>query len=234
MIPVVGWPEFLRTFEWRAGEHLTIIGDTGSGKSFLARELLRTREYSAVFGSKPRDASLRAFEDDGWTRIKSWPPPTSVRRALLWPKIEKTADVAALRPVFAEALDAIYLEGAWAIWLDELPFLVGDRPPALRLREQLELLWMQGRALGVSVGAACQRPAHVPLLAYSQATWVIVFRATDDRDLRRLTEIGGSIDKSELRDVVRNLPRFAFVACHTPTGTAMISRAPAPDRQANQ
>lgn len=226
--PIVPWHEFVRRFQWRTGEHLTIIGETQSGKSHLARQLLAQRRYSVVLGTKPRDPSLRRFQADGWKRISSWPPPTYARRALLWPHIEERDDVAAVAPVMREALDAIYLEGAWTVWADELPFLVRDKRPGLGLREELELLWMQGAALGVSVGSACQRPWDVPQLAYSQATHIILFRATDDRDLKRFSEIGGRIDKQALRHVVRNLPDFAFVACHTRNGSAIISRAPAP------
>lgn len=221
---VASWRKFSRSFRWNPGEHVTTIGHTGSGKSHLLRALLAQRRYVVVLGTKPKDPTLDGFVSDGFTRISRWPPPGDVSRVLLWPRIRERADLAGLGPTFRNALDDIFIEGSWTVYVDELHYAESR----LGLGDQLTDLWEQGRSLGVSVVAATQRPANVSLLAYSQATHVFLYRSTDDRDLSRLAELGGGHDKRELRDVVRHLPRFAFAYINTRTGALTVSRAPAP------
>lgn len=221
---VRSWRRFLRGFRWAPGEHVTVIGHTGSGKSELLRSLLAQRRYVVVLGTKPRDDTLDRYIADGYRRISRWPPESNVDKAILWPRIRSRDDLAQLGPMFREALDDIFVEGSWTVSIDELHYAV-DR---LGLEPQLQDLWEQGRSLRVSVVAATQRPANVPLLAYSQATHVFLSRSTDDRDLQRLAELGGGHDKAELRDVVRHLPKYAFAYVHTRTGALIVTRAPAP------
>lgn len=225
--PVRSWSRFRRDVArtWRAGEHVTIIGGTGSGKSELARRILGIRKSSVVFGTKPRDDTLDRFVADGWTRIRSWPPPEDIRRAILWPVIEARSDLDSLGPLFAATLDDIFVEGAWAIYIDELHYATGR----LGLAAHLGDIWEQGRSLGVTLIVATQRPANIPLLAYSQATYLALFRTTDARDLDRLADVSGDIDRDLLRDTVRRLPRFAFAWVDTRRGDIVISRSPSPD-----
>lgn len=227
--PVRSWSRFYRDVArtWRAGEHVTIIGGTGSGKSELARRILPIRAHSVVLGSKPRDPTLEAFEADGWQRITKWPPDDDVRRALLWPPITARSDLDTLGPMFADALDDIFIEGAWAVYVDELHYATGR----LGLAGHLSDLWEQGRSLAVTLIVATQRPANIPLLAYSQATYIALFRTTDARDLDRLADISGDIDRDVLRDTVRRLPRYAFAWVDTRAGKVVITRTPPPDKR---
>lgn len=220
--PVVSWRRFLARFVWQPGEHVTVIGHTGSGKSFLARELLPLRTYSVVLGAKPRDDVLDGFAADGWHRVERWPAEPQYRRVLLWPRIESRADLDRLSDTFGQALDDIFVEGAWTVYVDELLQAI----QRLGLTDHLEALWEQGRSLGVSLVGSTQRPAFLPLLAYSQATHLFLYRTTDERDLARLADIGGGIDRRTLRDVVQTLPRFAFAYVNTRTGEMTVSRAP--------
>ena len=225
-VPTIGWRAFVRRFAWQSGEHVTILGHTGSGKSELARRLLSGRRWVVVLGTKPRDVTLDRYVDDGYDRISRWPPEPHVTKAILWPRIIDRSDLAGLAPLFADALDDIFVQGAWTVGIDELHYAAGR----LGLEPHLSDLWEQGRSLGVSVLAATQRPANVPLLAYSSATHLFLARTTDDRDLARLVEIGGGTDKQLLRDTVRKLPRFAYVYVNTRTGSMFVTRAPSPDQ----
>lgn len=224
--PTYGWRGFVSRFRWQAGEHVTILGHTGSGKSELARRLLNGRRWTVVLGTKPRDETLDRYVDDGYERLARWPPEPHVTQAILWPRIRDRSDLASLAPLFADALDDIFISGVWTVAIDELHYATGR----LGLEPHLSDLWEQGRSLGVSLMTATQRPANVPLLAYSQATHLFFARTTDDRDLSRLAEIGGGTDKAMLRDTVRKLPRFAYCYVNTRTGSMSITRAPAPER----
>lgn len=223
-VPVVSWSAFLRRLDWRQGEHLTAIGHTGSGKSHAVRLLLPLRGHSVVFGTKPRDATLKAFRRDGWVRYTEWPPEPHDDRVLLWPSVQTIPDdIVNQRRVFADALADVFAQGGWCVYLDELPYIVNT----LRLGDYPELLWQQGRSLGVSLVAAAQRPRHVPLLAFSQATHLLLWRASDAADLQRLAEIGG-VNTDAVRRIVARLPPYAFLHVNTRNGALQISRAPAP------
>jgi len=77
--PFVEWEDFFARWRWHAGEHVTVIGPTGTGKTTVMRALLPKR-YEAggsvcVVGTKTRDTTLSEWaKADGLTRISSWPP----------------------------------------------------------------------------------------------------------------------------------------------------------------
>lgn len=225
MARTVSWRTFRRRFAWAPGEHVTIIGQTGSGKSELARRLVRDRRFAVVLGTKPVDSTLEGFKRDGFRRIGRWPPASNINQVLLWPRIRTVEDLDRQRDVMRHALESIFVEGAWTVYVDELPYFVGR----LQLSDMLELYWLQGRSLSVSLVVATQRPANVPLLAFSQATHIFLARTTDDRDLARLREIGGVEDRAGLAATVRRLPRFGFVHVNARTGRYVVVRAPKPD-----
>src|SRR3954471_22907642 len=55
----VPWHDFASSFTFKQGEHCTLVGTTGSGKTTLARELLLPqRDYVVVLGTKAEDDSL--------------------------------------------------------------------------------------------------------------------------------------------------------------------------------
>jgi hypothetical protein len=108
------------------------------------------------------------------------------------------------REVFRRALEAAYTQGGWAVYFDELVYIT----EYLGLKADAELLWYQGRSLGVSVITSSQRPAYIPLLAYSMSTHMFFWRTNDQRDLRRIGEFGGVVDGRELANVVAQLPTY--------------------------
>src|SRR3954452_15677764 len=55
-VPFVPWDEFIDDyFIWRQGEHVTLIGPTGSGKTTLTNAILDKRAYILFFSTKQRD-----------------------------------------------------------------------------------------------------------------------------------------------------------------------------------
>lgn len=223
-VSVVSWPGFVRRMHWLQGEHVTLIGPTSSGKSHVATLIAGIRQRSLVLGTKPRDRTLEGFRSRGWRVIRSWPPPPLRPRVILWPKVQQISDLANQRRAFRDALDDVYARGGWSIYVDELHIVANT----LGLGDRLELLWLQGRSLGVSLMASVQRPAHVPLVAYSQATHVLCWATRDARDLKRLAEISGTVDTRRFVEIVQQLPPYAFAHANARTGKITVSKAPPP------
>jgi hypothetical protein len=126
--------------------------------------------------------------------------------------------VGAQAAMFGRALADVYADGGWAVYGDEGLYLVST----LGLGPELSVLWQQGRSLAVSMLVAAQRPRHLPLAAYSQASHLYLFRTRDGYDARRFAEIGGA-DTEALRRIVGDLRKheFAYVG---PSGDIVISR----------
>ena len=90
-VPRVTWDEFLKSFRWKQGEHVTLLGPTGQGKTTLALAILPRREYVIVFGTKAKDKTLdRLIKEDGYEKCTEYPPPTWAKKVVLWPST-KTA-----------------------------------------------------------------------------------------------------------------------------------------------
>jgi len=197
--PFVPWGEFLPAFVagWEQGDHVSIIGQTKSGKSVLARELVEARTaasagwHTVVLATKPRDSTLSEYVRRGWTKVKRWPPRRLEQRIILWPL---GSDAAALfvdqRATFDAALRTIYRGGRWCVVLDEVRYL----SHLLKLAPLLVLLWTQGRSIGITIVSATQRAAWVPLEFYTQARWLVIFRERSPRARRAIAEHCGGAD----------------------------------------
>jgi len=109
--------------------------------------------------------------------------------------------------MFDRALRDVYSQGGWCVYLDEARYIT----EFLGLSKLVELLWLQGRSLGVSVVASTQRPRHLPLAAYSQASHIYIWRNRDAQDMKRLAEMAGGPPLSEIKAAVSALPQYGCV-----------------------
>lgn len=219
----VDWPTFLRRFRWAQGEHVSLVGPTGGGKSTLALALLPMREHVVVLATKPADATLEQLRhNDGFRKLSAWPPPRTwppANRVLLWPRFRRASDQAKQRLVFGQALDDIFASGGWCLYVDELRY-VTER---LGFSDEMEMFWQQGRSVHLSVVACAQRPAHVPLSMYSQATHLFLWRTNDETDLRRLGGIGFA-DSKQIRETVARLELHDVLYVNSRTGFLAVTR----------
>lgn len=221
----LGWDDFLARLSWRQGEHVALIGPTGQGKTTLALELLPRRSHTVVVATKPRDATLaRLVRTDGYHRQKRWPPANdTVRRVLLWPDWRTPDDTRRQAEAIRAAVWDIFRSGSWCIFADDVQYLTDQ----LGLRNTLTSLWLQARALNVSVVAATQRPRHVPLEMFSQSTHLFLWGTNDEDDLRRIGGLGGLSNRA-VRRMVQNLPRHDVLYINTRTGDLATTRVGAP------
>lgn len=224
-VPFVDWPDLVTAVDWRQGEHVLALGPTGCGKSTLLLGLSDRRAYVVVAATKPRDATLeRLIRSKRFHRTDRWPVPSSGReplhpRVIFWPKISKAADEAGQQRAFYSFLAQIYDQGGWCVDLDELRYITQH----LRLARPVELLWQQGRSIGVSVMAAIQRPAFIPLAAYDQSSHLFLWRETDKRNIDRIAEVSGGA-AGEVRAALPGLGTYECLYVNTRTGAICRTR----------
>src|SRR5262249_16894191 len=120
---------------WNPSEHLSLIGQTGTGKSTLAAHLLRSRHYKLVLRSKPATGK---YDTDRTIRTAKGIDNSRYDSFTLVPKYETQ------RREFALALERVWKHGGWTTYVDEL-FYLSER---LHLSEPIERLLTQGRSKG--------------------------------------------------------------------------------------
>ncbi len=198
-----------------------MIGPTGCGKTVLSERLVEARQYVVATGVKHKDESLSKLLKGKWIRISDWKKkPRTAERIVLWPSVSDITQVADVhRRVFLTMLADIYKVGGWCIWTDELRYMTD----ILGLKKPYVQMYIAARSNNVSLVSAAQRPAHVPLEAYSQASHLFLFRTGDERDLVRMGGLNG-VNAKQVAATVAQLPKHHFLHVNLDTGTQTISK----------
>lgn len=180
--------------------------------------MLDKRGHAVVIATKSKDSTLAGLSKAGYVKVGSWPPPNGdTNRVVLWPRMRGRRDSAKQAQVIRDALDAIYVEGAWCVFPDDVQYLTKH----LRLGADLDFLWVQARSKGISVLAATQRPVWVPREMWSQSTHHFIWRANDDGDLRALGGLGAAHSRT-VRSIVSELPPWHALYLNARTGDLLV------------
>lgn len=224
--PYVDWSAFMKGFDWRQGQHVILVGPNGSGKTVLNKHLLKYVErrhgFICVLATKPHDKELEELTHHGYLRVKdnnNW-GQTAYPKLLLWPPAGDFQDLSKQRAIFLKALQGMWKKGRWVAMLNELRYLTEH----LRLKQELNTLYLQARASKFSLTGETQRPRHVPLEAFSQSVHDFFAACRDDEDLKRISGIGNA-DTKLVRDTVSQLRRFEFCYVNAITGDVVRTMA---------
>lgn len=189
LVPTVTLAQWLQDMRlsWKQGEHIALIGPTGSGKTTLARSLLPIRDYVVVIAVKRHDDTLDSYPKQGYRVITKWPPEYTQRHVVFWTRPKTLGDLLKQREQVIAALESLYLAGGWCVYFDDLSYVCDQ----LRIKTPVVTFLNQGRSSGISAVSSCTRPRKVPLEAFNQTRHVVVFRFTDRVEVWRCAEIAG-------------------------------------------
>lgn len=214
-----GREEFLdRVWRYERGEHVTFLGPTGNGKTYLAQQLLdrsaspETPALSLIL--KPRDRQVKVWAKAAGHRVvTSYPASATIWRPqkppgyVLWPKyaFNPAIDKPNHERVFRQAILYAYRKGNHIVFADETVGLQN-----LGLTDELEALWQQGRSMGDGLWAATQAPVNISTYAYGQAQHLFLGFINDKKKQARLGEISG-VDEYLVRHTVSTLARYEWL-----------------------
>lgn len=206
---------------WRQGQHVVMIGETGSGKTTLVRDMAAARDYVAVLAIKPHDDTLSTFRKLGYRIIKQWPPDLGHRRVVVWFKPENISDAGKQSDKAYEFINEIYKAGGWCLVLDDTGYVASH----MGLRRALVILLSQGRSSHISVVCVLVQPtsfsARVPSEVTRQVRHVIAFKYDNQTDIKSIAGITGT-DWRGLEAMMRQLGRHEFLAYERGRGWLLV------------
>lgn len=202
---------------WEPGEHLTMIGPTGRGKTFFLAQLMGAARHdrSVILCPKGADPALQSVgaATDRWPpkaplvdRIRGvWNDEPDVTTWRLEIPVKQLADFGAIAAVYRDVLASALArkEGSTdsvCIVLDDSR-LISDQMGLQRLVVANLLIARSKRASLVNM---YQSPKWVPREAMDQASHVLIWRNRDRDVVKRLGEIG-DFDPVEMRGLIQSL-----------------------------
>lgn len=215
VVPEYSFKRAIRRMDWRPGEHVTLIGPTGRGKTELLIALMDLRQWGVFVSTKRRDSTQAPLVRMGFRPITD---PAEVQpevhgRYLFqtpWPKGVPADELKnAQRATVGNLLIRLRDQGGYTVGLDEVRYLT----QTLGLASELEVLWLQGRSEGTSLIANTQRPRFIPLEAYSQATHLFFWTSPDLQDVARIGEMA-AFDRRLVTDTLQDIQEQGQRAKH--------------------
>lgn len=157
------------------GARGAIIGQTGTGKSFLARRLLPKNGPLAIIDPKRQfECDLPVFESVKAIHFRR------PKRFIYRPKPEEFLDLSRLSEVYKYC----YEKGGFFVYTDDAVGVI-DRN---KYPQYLAICYQMGRQKGLTMLSSFQRPARVPLFLVSESSQFYCFRLTLGNDVKTVQE----------------------------------------------
>ena len=212
VIPELPWNvirrRLLERWDVRQVAHHSVMGQVGSGKSFLARHgILDTCRYDFVLfiDAKGDDSTL-----EGLGKVVNRYPSRALRAqrrsyhgdkpGVQWYRLVTSHRWEIAKEQVSEALTMVMMEGDCIVVTDELRAITDARVPGLGCRAEWEAIRLRGRSRGIGQVDLTQEPRWVPGSFYTQSSFYWVSRVEDELAQKRIAEIGSS------RGLMQHLP----------------------------
>lgn len=237
----MAWPAFLDYFnsEYRPGEHGTLIGPTGRGKTTVLVQLAANRPRVMLMDPKGGDRTLRRA---GYDVTETWPPrnhrargwgdawhgregsPPKPMRYIFSPKVQTMNDFHDSAVLYSRALQQVFTERDWFVGIDEGKLAA----TVMRLNAEMLTLAIAARDKGTSLFTALQRPGGVgvPREILDQSSWLFAWPVRDRDTQDRVSEVIGE-DRLVVRSILESLGFHDVLVMHVPADRMIITR-PAP------
>ena len=198
---------------WEQGEHLALIGRTGTGKTTVLEALGSSRKYCVIFRTKQDTLAWRKFRPI--TKASQMDSIREDREGALRLILQPPAEQRAIE--FRAAIKRAYKQGGWTVGFDELYEM-----QMLGLEPDIIQLYSEGRSERVTCIGGMQRPSWVTRngvsrWAISQPTHLFCFQ-TDEVERDTLAKILGRRFANELAA----LRRYEFRYRNQVTGDETI------------
>lgn len=180
-------------------QRMAIIGQTGTGKSFLAKRLISKAKNLAIIDPKRtfKYPDIPVFDTPG-AILKAKP-----KRFMYRPKPELLDNLNAYNEVYKYC----YHMGDILVYTDDVVGILDVQ----KFPRYLRICYQMGREKNVSCICAFQRPAWLPRFLLSEVQKLCVFRLTMKDDIKKIQEIMPGFDPSKFPDK----HTFYFYDCDT-------------------
>jgi hypothetical protein len=227
------WEEARARMDWRQGEHVTLIGPTGVGKTELMTQLMKLRRWCIFLNTKRIDSTQdvlkrelgfrtvrRAVDVNPEVGSRYIVAPSWSKRTGGWfsPRMSDEQLDARHAAVFRESLAAAFWQTGWTVGIDELEYINRD----LRIESPVNRLLRQGRSQHNTMVLGTQRPRHVTLHAYEQATHLFMWRQADLSNIVRASELAG-VNRTAVVEALPSLDKHDTLYVNTVTGEMFVT-----------
>lgn len=163
------------------GQHAIILGQTGTGKTTLAGSLFWPGERVLMTNPKAD------FLPPEWMDYRETSSPSRVERLLKRTNVLYTPspDLVDEEEAWNEVFRAAFMQGDCRVYNDEASMVVTS---PVKSPKYFRVLSQQGRSRNVGVTNGTQRPFGIPIVCFSEAYHVYMFRLIMDKDTNRVAD----------------------------------------------
>ena len=161
----------------RSSERVTIIGQTRSGKSQLARWIFNNlpAQRKVIINPKGSQSVLEHFPE--WERQLKFPLAKGLHHVIrLMDRKNKQA--------WDNDLNAVFMAGNTLLWLDELPMMANES----QFSQAFQNIYQAGGERKIGTIACAQRPVGIPNFTISEVEHLFVFYTQLGSDRKKLED----------------------------------------------